>query len=730
MHVDGFFSKQVPTALALYDRQGRLVEKTPQLGQLLGSSVDAYTFQQLLSHFQVSDREGILRRTFQEGRNIFQIRGKKALKPIDCLITRLEIEGGLHILLSCMEQVGEQWNTEEVGEVQRIEGKLLNSMAEMVVYQDLKMRIRWANQRFQKSIDRPLAEVIGQPCYRVRFKGDKPCPNCPVNETRKSQKAQENILYQDNSYRHIRSYPFYSGEKMVGIFYYMLDITEHIKMERVLQENRLKIKKLHEVSFKMDQSRDEDRVCRLTVEAAEEILDLHVCSLDLVEDGYFVVKATSTRVPAKGSRSLPVTEGIGGKCLREGKTFVGNIQDVKEARPAKESYRSVISIPIGTLGVFQAISNERDAFSVEDVELSDLLISHTREALKRIRTEKRLKYLSFHDSLTGLYNRSFFEEELKRLDTQRLLPLSIIVVDVNGLKLVNDNFGHRRGDNLLQQVAGILKQSCRREDIIARCGGDEFTILLPSTSYDAAQIICHRIKDECKKDRSNLIPIPITMALGVDTKTAPKQDLFQILNRAEDRMYEDKFQERSSFHERILQKFLSGLSRRNLETREHLTALQNVAEKMGTRLSLSQEMMMDLFYLIQMHDIGMIRLTRGLVNKNGQLSQMEWRQIKKHSEFGYRIVRSFDEYLSVADAVLAHHERWDGTGYPHGLKGEEIPFLSRIFSILDAYVSMTRKNLYRKPLNKEEALLEMKKGSGSQFDPHLLVIFLESIKEE
>lgn len=724
------YGEQISAGLALYDAQGQLLEMTPGMMYLLGPKVLSFTFGQLISAFCGYNQQGIQERVCQGEEENLSLKPTGAQSSVDFVLSRLLFSGKPYLLLSALIPPADSPGVEDLVLLPSIQSSLLDGVSEMVLYQDGKMRIWWANQRFKSTTHYSWPEIMGTECYRIWHQRQETCPGCPVYKTIKTQLPQESILLQGHSYHQIRSEPYFRRGKMEGVFTYILDITEQVHTERVLQENRLKIKKLHEISFKMDGSQDEDHICQLTVEAAERILDLTVCSLDLVDGDYFVVKATSSGARPHGSRSLPITEGIAGKCLREGKTFVGNIHEVAEARPAEESYRSVISIPIGTMGVFQAISLEKNAFSSKDVELSDLLISHTREALKRIRTEKRLKYLSFHDSLTGLYNRSFFEEELQRLDTPRLLPLSMIVVDVNGLKLVNDNFGHRQGDYLLQQVAKILKKSCRQEDIIARCGGDEFNILLPTTSYTSAQMICQRMKEECRRDPSHDLPIPITMALGVNTKSSSRQDIFLILNQAEDRMYEDKFYQRKGFHKAVLKKFLKGLSRRNGETPEHVNQLQEMAEKMGNQLCLSQEMRLDLFSLIQLHDIGMIRLPKTILNKEGLLSQKEWQRIKKHPEFGYRIVRCLDEYLAVAENVLTHHEWWNGTGYPHGRKGEEIPLLSRIFSILDAYVSMTRKDLYRDPLTQREAVKELTKGKGTQFDPTLLKSFFQLLYKE
>ncbi|OEG62745.1 GGDEF domain-containing protein [Halanaerobium congolense] len=155
--------------------------------------------------------------------------------------------------------------------------------------------------------------------------------------------------------------------------------------------------------------------------------------------------------------------------------------------------------------------------------------------------EKNLKYFSFHDELTNLYNRRYFENEIKRLDTKRKLPISIIIADLNGLKIINDSYGHKKGDEILIQASQILKESLREEDILARYGGDEFAVLLPNTTKETAEKINKRIKEKCKKINNN--PIPISIALGEATKEKPEQDIKEILKKADDKMYKDKLSE-------------------------------------------------------------------------------------------------------------------------------------------------------------------------------------------
>lgn len=336
--------------------------------------------------------------------------------------------------------------------------------------------------------------------------------------------------------------------------------------------------------------------------------------------------------------------------------------------------------------------------------------------------EEQIKYLSFHDKLTGLYNRTFFEEELRRLDTQRQLPLSVIMGDLNGLKLLNDAFGHEAGDRQLARIANILGSCCRKDDIIARWGGDEFVLLLPKTEAKTARSICERISNACKESMD--MPIPLSIALGSATKTNPSQQIKQILKDSEDRMYQHKLLESSSARSSIIASLEKTLAERNYETEEHAQRLKDLAIQMGKSIGLSDSELDELALLTTLHDIGKIAIPDAIIIKQGPLTPEEWQTMKKHAEIGYRIAQSSPELATIATAILSHHENWDGSGYPQGLMGSQIRVISRIVAIVDAYDAMTHKRPYREPLTKEEAMAEIRHCSGSQFDPELVETFI------
>ncbi|MFW5790036.1 MAG: HD domain-containing phosphohydrolase [Bacillota bacterium] len=493
--------------------------------------------------------------------------------------------------------------------------------------------------------------------------------------------------------------------------------------DRVLAYN--KIEELHNVAIKLASANNEEKVYKLTVEAAEKILEFDVCTLDLVEDDMFKVKMTSTGVPEGGSVSGPV-EGIGGKVYKNQESHITN--DVREeelANPVKSEYRSAITVPIEKYGIFQVISVEVGNFDENDLKLTELLVSHTATAIKRLRAEKEIRYLGFHDKLTGLYNRLFVEEELRRLDSERQLPLSIIAGDVNSLKLVNDAFGHKAGDKLLMNVAEILKKSCRKEDIIGRFGGDEFTIILPNTSNKEGEKILSRIKDNCKKQDDTIIPVSI--ALGLATKNNENEDINELLKNADTNMYENKIKESEEVKSLVLKTLMGKLGEKEFETQLHCERLKKMAVKIGVELEFDSNALERLKRAAYLHDIGMISTPEEILKKEGKLTEEEWVEIKKHPETGYRIARSSDKLTDIANIILHHHERWDGNGYPRGIKGKEIPVQARIITVIDAYDVMINKNLYKEALTQEEAIGELYDNAGSQFDPEIVEIFVKEV---
>ncbi|MEL7567761.1 MAG: diguanylate cyclase, partial [Dehalobacterium sp.] len=350
-----------------------------------------------------------------------------------------------------------------------------------------------------------------------------------------------------------------------------------------------------------------------------------------------------------------------------------------------------------------------------------------RDVFKERMKKEAIIYLSYHDRLTGLYNRAFFEEEAERLDTERQLPISLIMGDVNGLKMTNDVYGHRKGDQLLIAIAKILKDSCRGEDLIARWGGDEFVILLPQTPGIIADEICKRIRKACNK--VSLENHTLSISLGFSTKEKASENLMNVLQKAEDYMYKRKLLESKSMRTSIITSMKKTLHEKSHETEEHIDTLNVLTKKIGCILGLSENELNDLEVLSMLHDIGKVAINDSILMKPHELTDEEWIEIKKHPAIGYRIAQSAPELAQIAEYILSHHERWDGKGYPQGLMGESIPLLARILSVVDAYDTMLKDRPYRRALTHSEAKEELIRNAGKQFDPQIVKLFIENVIE-
>jgi len=348
-----------------------------------------------------------------------------------------------------------------------------------------------------------------------------------------------------------------------------------------------------------------------------------------------------------------------------------------------------------------------------------------RDFSEKKEKQKKIEYLSYHDQLTGLYNRRFFEEELRRIDTKRNLPLSLVYADVNGLKIINDAFGHESGDSLIQLVADVFKTECRADDIIARIGGDEFVLLFPGTDNDSTENLVRRIKE--KIENRKIMNINVSISFGWETKHEEKQSTLEILKSAEDYMYQKKILNSSSKRNGIIKSILNALLVKSPREEAHSKRVSLICAAIAKAYGLKADAIEELRTAGELHDIGKIAVDETILGKTGKLTNAEWVEIKRHPETGYRLLSATSEFNNIAEYIFQHHERWDGTGYPKKLKGESILWQARVIAIADAYDAMTSDRSYRKGLSEAVAVAEIKKHAGTQFDPEIARIFIEKV---
>ena len=349
----------------------------------------------------------------------------------------------------------------------------------------------------------------------------------------------------------------------------------------------------------------------------------------------------------------------------------------------------------------------------------------SRNIEQRKKSEEDILYLSYHDQLTGLYNRRFYETELKRMDTARNLPLSIAMGDVNGLKLINDSFGHAMGDQLLVKVAEVIKKECRADDVIARLSGDEFVIILPQTDAYKTEKIIKRIKAGLLTEK--IANIDVSISFGYETKLRPEEDIHEILKKTEDHMYRHKLTESAAVRNKTIASAMNALFNKSSGEISHAKNVSEISAEIAAKMDFGPDEIKQIRQAGMMHDIGKIGIDDSFINQPQKLNHDDWKEIERHAEIGYRILSSVNEYSEMAVFVLEHHEKWNGKGYPRGLKGEEISLPARIIAVADAFDAMTNSRSYRLTLSEDEAVIELRKCAGTQFDPQVVRIFTENI---
>lgn len=578
---------------------------------------------------------------------------------------------------------------------------LFSNSNDAIVQIDIEQRVLEINERFRVLFGYAIDEIRGKVVDQLISSPEKLNESISLtNQLLNGEKiVVEGVRYGKNGKPRmyiVQGVPIIADDEVIGGYGIYTDITQSKKAEKKIEAQKV----IFEALFK----NSSDAIARF---------DAHHCIIDINENFTELFKYSIEEIRGKRidevvnkkheSESIKLTDLLlaGEKFMREG------IRYDKHGEPVEVTIKGVPIIAggrvIGGYGIYSDISARKAA-------------------------EKEILYMSYHDQLTGVYNRRFFEEELNRLNAERYLPISLIMADVNGLKLINDAFGHEAGDELLKRMARILSDTCRQGEIIARLGGDEFVILLPSTNEYEAEKIVKRIKASCHKEIFK--NIEFSMSFGWDCKSSADESIKNLFKKVEDQMYRNKLVESPSIRGKMFDTVIKTLHAKNEREERHSSRVSEYCELIAKSLCMNSIKVKELKTAGWLHDIGKIAINDSILDKPGKLTDDEWKEIRKHPEIGYRILNSVNEFTELSEHILSHHERYDGKGYPKGLKGDEIPIQSRIIAIADAYDAMTSDRTYRKALDDDAAIYQLKINSGTQFDPLLVDVFVGILEEE
>ncbi len=251
---------------------------------------------------------------------------------------------------------------------------------------------------------------------------------------------------------------------------------------------------------------------------------------------------------------------------------------------------------------------------------------------------------------------------------------------------------------------------------------------MPSTDEYEAEAIVKRIKSSCHNEAFK--NIEFSMSFGWDSKTTVDESIKDLFKRVEDQMYRNKLVESPSIRGKMFDTVIKTLHAKNEREERHSSRVSEYSELIAKSLCMNSIKVKELKTAGWLHDIGKIAISDSILDKTGKLDDEEWKEVKKHPEIGYRILNSVNEFTELSEHILSHHERYDGKGYPKGLKGDEIPLQSRIIAIADAYDAMTSDRTYRNALSENEAIQQLKINSGTQFDPLLVDVFVGILEEK
>jgi diguanylate cyclase (GGDEF)-like protein/PAS domain S-box-containing protein/putative nucleotidyltransferase with HDIG domain len=527
------------------------------------------------------------------------------------------------------------------------------------------------------------------------------------------------------------------------------DITERKLAEEALKQRNRELATLNKIAEAVSHPVGLSKLLKTALDSVLETMSLDYGSVWLADKMSLELRLST----ARGNKDIQVTIADMNNALRSGETTVAKYRpEVKTARSGKkrreksEQRKSIIGVPLksksGTVGVLGVVG-DKHALSRDDMRLLETIGDQIAVAIENAQLVERLNELSITDDLTKLYNRRHFYEVLENeINRTRRYGrcISLSMIDLDGFKKYNDKFGHASGDVILTDFANSLKEGLRGTDTAFRYGGDEFIVILPSTNAERAKEVIERTRKKWLKKLAEQQPGTekvLGFSAGIAQFPENAETVDGLVFLTDTALYYAKRggKQRVMLISDLGTTSLDALSSPTLDqiyalaatvdTRDpytygHSKRVAAIAESLGRAIGLHGDELAELVAAAFLHDIGKVGVADVILTKPGKPEKEEWEAIKKHCAEGAKIIQHVKELASLAPYILHHHEWYNGTGYPDKLKGQKIPLAARIISVADAYDTMTAKRPYREAISPQEALKELERCSGTQFDPKLI----------
>lgn len=550
------------------------------------------------------------------------------------------------------------------------------------------------------------------------------------------------------------------------------NVLRKCELERRIEEGALQNRMLFEIAAAVVKERKVDALVRTLTRGVRQLIRTQAAAVILVDPNHQIQSIVTDRMEIAGDLVSGPLEAAG--------ILVANLaadsavvidephSEVLWSRtpPVNPIPHHLITAPIRKrgelMGVIVAVNKEyREPFTVGDINALSTLAIHAAEALDNARFLEELEYQAITDSLTGLYNHREFQKRLSE-EMERGLrygtSFSLLMIDIDNFKTYNDSYGHPSGDLILKGVVEMIRSCVRAVDIPARYGGEEFAVILPETHGKATNIVAERIRRRVEEREFILEThgsVRVTVSVGVSEFPHDTNRREDLILAADEALYFAKTRGRNRVatygdtihsnldpeHQRLIELMLdpevkairdlaSAIDSKSPYTRGHTEFVLRYGVDLAEALSLSNADTESLRMASLLHNIGTVSVPESVLNKPGPLSPEELKMIQAHPGVAALLVRKAANLESILPAVIYHHERWDGGGYPSGLKGDQIPYVARILGVIEAYHAMVSVRPYRPKLTKENAIAVLKAESGKQFDPDIVAVFTQILERE